>query len=34
MRKYDIRWLNSTVRSIEEIATEILQDVKLERRVY
>lgn len=34
MRKYGVRWLNSTVRSIEEIATEILQEVKLERRVY
>lgn len=34
MRKYGIRWLNSTVRSIEEIATEILQGAKLERRVY
>jgi regulator of PEP synthase PpsR (kinase-PPPase family) len=34
MRRYGIRWLNSTTRSIEEIATKILQDVKLERRVY
>lgn len=34
MRRYSIRWLNSTTRSIEEIATKILQDVKLERRVY
>lgn len=34
MRRHRIRWLNSTTRSIEEIATKILQDVKLERRVY
>ena len=34
MRRYGIPWLNSTTRSIEEIATKILQDVKLERRVY
>jgi hypothetical protein len=34
MRRHGIRWLNSTTRSIEEIATQILQDVKLERRVY
>ena len=34
MRKYGIPWLSSTTRSIEEIATKILQDVKLERRVY
>ena len=34
MRKYGIPWLSSTTRSIEEIATKIVQDVKLERRVY
>jgi len=34
MRRYGIRWLNSTTRSIEEIATQILQDVRLERRAY
>jgi regulator of PEP synthase PpsR (kinase-PPPase family) len=34
MRRYGIRWVNSTTRSIEEIATQILQDVKLERRAY
>jgi [pyruvate, water dikinase]-phosphate phosphotransferase / [pyruvate, water dikinase] kinase len=34
MRRYGVRWLNSTTRSIEEIATKILQDVKLQRRVY
>jgi regulator of PEP synthase PpsR (kinase-PPPase family) len=34
MRRYGIPWLNSTTRSIEEIATKILQDVKLERRVF
>jgi regulator of PEP synthase PpsR (kinase-PPPase family) len=34
MRRYGIPWLNSTTRSIEEIATKILQDIKLERRVF
>jgi regulator of PEP synthase PpsR (kinase-PPPase family) len=34
MRRFGIPWLNSTTRSIEEIATTILQEVKLERRVY
>lgn len=34
MRRYGIPWLNSTTRSIEEIATKILQDVRLERRVF
>jgi regulator of PEP synthase PpsR (kinase-PPPase family) len=34
MRRYGIRWLSSTARSIEEIATQILQDVRLERRAY
>ena len=34
MRRYGIPWLNSTTRSIEEIATTILQDVRLERRVF
>jgi hypothetical protein len=34
MRRHGIEWLNSTTRSIEEIATKILQAVKLERRAY
>jgi regulator of PEP synthase PpsR (kinase-PPPase family) len=34
MRRFGIPWLNSTTRSIEEIATKILQEGKLERRVY
>jgi regulator of PEP synthase PpsR (kinase-PPPase family) len=34
MRRHGIPWLNSTTRSIEEIATKILQEVRLERRVY
>jgi [pyruvate, water dikinase]-phosphate phosphotransferase / [pyruvate, water dikinase] kinase len=34
MRRHGIRWLNSTTRSIEEIATKVMQDVKLERRVF
>jgi len=34
MRRYGVRWVNSTTRSIEEIAAQILQDVKLTRRVY
>jgi [pyruvate, water dikinase]-phosphate phosphotransferase / [pyruvate, water dikinase] kinase len=34
MRRHGIEWLNSTTRSIEEIATKVLQAVKLERRGY
>jgi regulator of PEP synthase PpsR (kinase-PPPase family) len=34
MRRYGISWLNSTTKSIEEIATKIMQDAKVERRSY
>ncbi|MEG1770084.1 MAG: kinase/pyrophosphorylase, partial [Comamonas sp.] len=34
MRRTGIRWLSSTNKSIEEIATTILQDVKPERLGY
>ena len=34
MRRYGIPWLNSTTKSIEEIATKIMQDAKVERRAY
>lgn len=34
MRKEGIRWLSSTHRSIEEIATTILRDIKIERQSY
>jgi regulator of PEP synthase PpsR (kinase-PPPase family) len=34
MRREGIRWINSTARSIEEIATTILRDIKIERQVY
>jgi regulator of PEP synthase PpsR (kinase-PPPase family) len=34
MQREGIRWANSTTKSIEEIATTILQEFKLERRVY
>jgi regulator of PEP synthase PpsR (kinase-PPPase family) len=34
MRRHGVAWLNSTTRSIEEIATKIVQETKLERRVY
>ena len=34
MRRYGIPTLNSTTRSIEEIATKVLQDVRLERRAF
>jgi regulator of PEP synthase PpsR (kinase-PPPase family) len=34
MRRESIRWLNSTTKSIEEISTTILQEVKLVRRAY
>jgi [pyruvate, water dikinase]-phosphate phosphotransferase / [pyruvate, water dikinase] kinase len=34
MRREGLRVLNSTTKSIEEIATQIMQEMKLERRVY
>ena len=34
MQREGVRWADSTTKSIEEIATTIMQDVKLERRVY
>jgi [pyruvate, water dikinase]-phosphate phosphotransferase / [pyruvate, water dikinase] kinase len=34
MKREGLRWVNSTAKSIEEIATTILQEFKLERRVY
>ena len=34
MRREGINWLHSTTKSIEEIATTIMQEVKLERRTY
>jgi regulator of PEP synthase PpsR (kinase-PPPase family) len=34
MTREGIRWADSTTKSIEEIATNIMQDFKLERRVY
>ena len=34
MRREGIRWLSSTTKSIEEIATTILQEVHLERRSF
>ncbi|HEX2649273.1 MAG TPA: pyruvate, water dikinase regulatory protein [Burkholderiales bacterium] len=34
MRREGIRWINSTAKSIEEIATTILRELKLERRVF
>ncbi len=34
MRREGVKWLNSTTKSIEEIATTIMQEVKLERRTY
>ena len=34
MRREGVEWVNSTSKSIEEIATTILQAFKLERRVY
>jgi [pyruvate, water dikinase]-phosphate phosphotransferase / [pyruvate, water dikinase] kinase len=34
MRREGIRWINSTVKSIEEIATTILRELRLERQVY
>lgn len=34
MRRAGIRWLSTTTKSIEEIATTILQEVRPERLVY
>lgn len=34
MKREGIRWVNSTTKSIEEIATTILQEFKLDRRVF
>jgi regulator of PEP synthase PpsR (kinase-PPPase family) len=34
MQREGIQWADSTTKSIEEIATTIMQDFKLERRVY
>jgi regulator of PEP synthase PpsR (kinase-PPPase family) len=34
MRREGIRWMNSTTKSIEEIATNILRELKIERHVY
>jgi regulator of PEP synthase PpsR (kinase-PPPase family) len=34
MRREGVHWINSTTKSIEEIATTVLRDIKLERHVY
>jgi regulator of PEP synthase PpsR (kinase-PPPase family) len=34
MRKEGIRWLSSTAKSIEEISTTILQEIKTDVRIY
>lgn len=34
MKREGIRWVNSTTKSIEEISTTIMQEFKLDRRVY
>ena len=34
MAREGIRWINSTAKSIEEIATTILRELRLERHVY
>jgi len=34
MTREGIRWINSTAKSIEEIATTILRELKLERQIY
>jgi [pyruvate, water dikinase]-phosphate phosphotransferase / [pyruvate, water dikinase] kinase len=34
MKREGIRWVNSTTKSIEEIATTVVQEFRLERRVY
>ena len=34
MRREGIRWLSSTTKSIEEIATTIMKEIRLDRRSY
>jgi regulator of PEP synthase PpsR (kinase-PPPase family) len=34
MRREGIRWMSSTAKSIEEIATMILQEIRSDKRVY
>ena len=34
MHREGIRWVSTTVKSIEEIATMMLQELALERRAY
>jgi hypothetical protein len=34
MKREGVRWLSSTTKSIEEISSTVLQEVKLEKRVY
>ena len=34
MKRENIHWINSTTKSIEEIATTVLRDIKIERHVY
>jgi [pyruvate, water dikinase]-phosphate phosphotransferase / [pyruvate, water dikinase] kinase len=34
MRREGVKWLSSTHKSIEEIATTILQEIKLDRSSY
>jgi regulator of PEP synthase PpsR (kinase-PPPase family) len=34
MRREGVRWINSTTKSIEEIAATILRELAIERRVY
>jgi regulator of PEP synthase PpsR (kinase-PPPase family) len=34
MRRSGIRWLSTTSKSIEEIATTILQEIKPDRLIY
>jgi hypothetical protein len=34
MSREGIRWINSTAKSIEEIATTILRELNLDRQVY
>ena len=34
MRREGVRWLDSTSKSIEEISTTIMQEVRLDRHVF
>jgi regulator of PEP synthase PpsR (kinase-PPPase family) len=34
LRRYGVRWLSTTTKGIDELATTILQEIKPERLIY